>query len=107
MNRHTQAIQDLEERLESKPYGGSIANRVNYSLGECDVLRMYKGREVYYEIKTKDTKRGYKKARAQLRRWTKHMAMYPMHNYKVDFYGIYYVPGVTVKLVCKNGRFRR
>lgn len=69
MNWHDKTINILEKRLkESRLDYDLIQKNKEYSRGEIDLFAQYNGNFLFFEVKTTDSERNYKKAQEQLNR---------------------------------------
>ena len=99
-NKHEKLTGLLGMRLQQRHYVDNMDQQVEYALGEVDVWTTQGSREIYYEVKSNNTKKARKKARQQLRRWSGFChRIVP----SVNFYGVYYTP-TKIKIMAKNGR---
>ncbi len=79
-SRHQAIIRSLEQRLtESQISYQTVDINVEYwkrgkTIGEIDLLALHGKYELYFEIKSNHTLKGYSKARKQLRRIKKRYA---------------------------------
>ena len=98
-SKHQKITDDLESRLQCKPYVSFICKNDEYIKGECDVLSVQDNKVVYYEVKSRYTPKSLKHAREQLLRWSRYMKK---HHKLGTFYGVYATPEI-IKVICKNG----